>query len=221
MASKRQKTDTQSGSRGSHSGRGSRLTNRANLSSSAASSSAGFQTPINRRFHTINQAAGARFSRQGSVLRTSAPPSSPALPKLLSQKRASFRLPTSHVNSGSSSLSRISRHVADIESDTEIQDREDADALNEIIMAVDVRERGTLGCAYYIAREEKLFLVEDIKLADLDIIDTLKMHASPTVVLISTKSDETLEDHLMKEARDASKRDDPGMPVSTSVKCRE
>ena len=102
------------------------------------------------------------------MLRTSLAPSSPALPRLASAKRTSFGLPRSHANSGSSSLSRISNHVAEVEveveSEAEVQDREDADALNEIIMAIDMRDRGTLGCAYYIAREEKLFLVEDIKI---------------------------------------------------------
>jgi hypothetical protein len=126
-------------------------------------------------------------------------------------------LPRPHANSGSSSLSRISNHIAEIESEAEVQDREDADALNEIIMAIDMRDRGTLGCAYYIAREEKLFLMEDIKLSGLDIVDTLKLHASPTVVLISTKSDDALEDHLMKEAKDASRSDNPGMLALTSL----
>lgn len=149
------------------------------------------------------------------MLRTSLPPSSPALPQLASAKRTSFGLPRPYANSGSSSLSRISNHIAEIESEAEVQDREDADALNEIIMAVDMRDQGTLGCAYYIAREEKLFLMEDIKLSGLEIVDTLKLHASPTVVLISTKSDDALEDHLMKEAKDASRGDNPGMVALT------
>jgi DNA mismatch repair protein MSH5 len=106
---------------------------------------------------------------------------------------------------------RIGGHVGQIESEEEIEDRENADALNEIIMAIDMRDRDTLGCAYYVARDEKLFLMEDVKLAGLDIVDTLKLHASPTVVLISTKSDETLEDHLAKEAKDAIEGDNPGV----------
>lgn len=97
------------------------------------------------------------------------------------------------------------------EAEDEIREREDADALNEIVLAIDMRERGTLGCAYYVAREEKLFLMADIKLAGLDVVDTLKLHASPTVVLISTKSDEQLEEHLMKEAREIGDSDRPGM----------
>jgi DNA mismatch repair protein MSH5 len=80
--------------------------------------------------------------------------------------------------------------------------------MNEIIMAIDMKERGTLGCAYYIAREEKLCLMEDVKMAGLDIVDMLKMHAQPTVLLISSRADEELEDHLSKEARPIDRGDD-------------
>lgn len=80
--------------------------------------------------------------------------------------------------------------------------------MNEVILAVDMRERGTLGCAYYIAREEKLCLMEDIKMAGLDLIDTLKLHAQPTLVLISTRSDERLEEYLAKDARGIERGDE-------------
>lgn len=103
------------------------------------------------------------------------------------------------------------------EADDEIREREDADALNEIILAVDMRERGTLGCAYYVAREEKLFIMADIKLAGLDVVDTVKLLASPTVVLISTKSDEMLEDHLMKEAKEIGSSGNSGMVKRVQV----
>ena len=83
--------------------------------------------------------------------------------------------------------------------------------MNETIMAIDMKERGTLGCAYYIAREEKLCLIEDVKMAGLDIVDMLKLHAQPTVLLISTRADEELEDHLSKEARPIGRGDDDSM----------
>lgn len=34
--------------------------------------------------------------------------------------------------------------------------------LDHIIMAVDVKETGNVGCAYYIAREERLLCMEDV-----------------------------------------------------------
>ena len=111
-------------------------------------------------------------------------------------------------------MSRLSEQTPVLESEDAIREREDADALNEIILALDMRERGTLGCAYYVARDEKLFLMADIQQCGLEIVDTLKLHAAPTVVLISTRSDEALESHLKTEARDISNGDNPGMIVA-------
>lgn len=53
-------------------------------------------------------------------------------------------------------------------------DIEDADHLNEVIMAIDLRERGTVGCCYYVAMEEKLYLMEDVKHGGLEIVQACK-----------------------------------------------
>ena len=60
------------------------------------------------------------------------------------------------------------------EDDAATQEREDNDALNEIVMAVDMRDRGTIGCSYYVAREEKLYFMDDVRFGGLDVIDTGK-----------------------------------------------
>ncbi|RAL65195.1 hypothetical protein DID88_001301 [Monilinia fructigena] len=84
------------------------------------------------------------------------------------------------------------------ENDSDIQEREYCDSMNEIVMAIELKERGTIGCAYYIAREEKLCMMADISMAGLDIIDTLKIHAEPT---------ETLENRLQKDAKGIDRGD--------------
>ena len=61
------------------------------------------------------------------------------------------------------------------ELDDEIMEREDNDSLYEVVMAVDLKDRGTVGCCYYIAREEKLYLMEDVKNGGSEIIDTRKL----------------------------------------------
>jgi DNA mismatch repair protein MSH5 len=48
---------------------------------------------------------------------------------------------------------------------------EDLDALNEIVMAIDSRDYGTIGCAYYHARDETLLLMEDAKWGGKEMID--------------------------------------------------
>jgi len=38
-------------------------------------------------------------------------------------------------------------------------------------MAANLTERNTVGCAYYVAREEKLYFMEDFKLGGANIVD--------------------------------------------------
>lgn len=53
-------------------------------------------------------------------------------------------------------------------------DVEELDQLNEVIMAIDCRDRGTVGCCYYIAAEEKLYLMHDVKHGGLEVVQACK-----------------------------------------------
>lgn len=46
--------------------------------------------------------------------------------------------------------------------------------LNEIVMAVDLNTRGTVGCCYYIASEERLYFMEDIQYGHVDVVDSCR-----------------------------------------------
>lgn len=46
------------------------------------------------------------------------------------------------------------------------------DESGQVIMAVDLKERGTVGCCYYVAQEEQLRILGDIQLGGKDVIDT-------------------------------------------------
>ncbi|KAF2856085.1 hypothetical protein T440DRAFT_494901 [Plenodomus tracheiphilus IPT5] len=70
--------------------------------------------------------------------------------------------------------------------------RENDDTLNEIVMSVDLLPRGVVGCCYYVARDEKLYFMEDVQFGDVDIIDTLRLSIEPTVILVSTKIDDSV-----------------------------
>ena len=58
-----------------------------------------------------------------------------------------------------------------LEDEVAIHDREDNDALNEIVMALDLRNRDTVGCSYYVTREEKIYLMGDVKFGGVEIIE--------------------------------------------------
>lgn len=47
----------------------------------------------------------------------------------------------------------------------------DDDSLNEVVMAVDLQHRDTVGCCYYVARDEKLYFMEDVHYGGADVID--------------------------------------------------
>ncbi|KAI7088979.1 hypothetical protein KC356_g2889 [Hortaea werneckii] len=79
---------------------------------------------------------------------------------------------------------------------------QDLDSLDEVVMAVNFTERGTVGCAFYAARTEKLYFMEDVKFGSADVVESLKLFVDPTVVLVSTKCSEDVLDRLDPEMRD-------------------
>ncbi|KAI1365065.1 putative MSH5 protein [Xylaria arbuscula] len=85
---------------------------------------------------------------------------------------------------------------------------EGADAMNEIIMAIDMRDRGprgsSIGCAYYSVLEEALYLLEDVQMAGVDLVETLLLHAQPTTILVSSRAPEPLAELLAKGSQDVN-----------------
>lgn len=80
--------------------------------------------------------------------------------------------------------------------------------MNEIIMAIDMKDRGprgsTIGCAYYSILEEALYLLEDVQMAGVDFVETLLLHAQPTTMLISSRAPEPLAQFLAKGSQDVN-----------------
>ncbi|KAJ4296681.1 hypothetical protein N0V90_006729 [Kalmusia sp. IMI 367209] len=76
------------------------------------------------------------------------------------------------------------------------------DTLNEVVMAVDLQQKDTVGCCYYVAWSEKLYFMEDVKLGGIAVIDALRVYIDPTVVLVSTKIDDAVIDTFENLAED-------------------
>lgn len=122
--------------------------------------------------HSINPLSGslARSSqtqpgKQVNFARQSSRGSSAAI-----FDQANSTAPTSRAVSDGPSVS-----VTVSENNIDIQDREDSDSLDEVIMAVDLRDKGTVGCCYYVAKEEKLYLMEDVKYGGIEVIGACKV----------------------------------------------
>lgn len=81
-------------------------------------------------------------------------------------------------------------------------------------MALDIKERGTVGCAYYVAREERLFCMEDLPKGGLGMIEKreqpsppesllnreVKIDIEPTVVILSARLDASTDSNDARRA---------------------
>ncbi|KAG9247326.1 muts domain V-domain-containing protein [Calycina marina] len=174
-------------------------------SSAKKSKSSSSQQPSSRRQSPSNS---QRAPRLGPV--PSRVPSSTPSQSMLPNTQRILAVPSSLARAFARHPSRDRDVIRanSTEPEDDIVARENSDAISEVVIAFEMKERGALGCAYYVAREEKLYMVEDIKMATLDTIDRLKLHAQPTVVLISTRAEESLEEHLKKEERGIDRGDD-------------
>ncbi|KAE8416659.1 DNA mismatch repair protein Msh5 [Aspergillus pseudocaelatus] len=63
------------------------------------------------------------------------------------------------------------------------------DDLDQVMVAIDIRESGIIGCSYYAAQEETLYLFGDMQSAGTEILDSLVIQAKPTVLLLSPRVD--------------------------------
>ncbi|KAF6234396.1 hypothetical protein HO173_007429 [Letharia columbiana] len=101
-----------------------------------------------------------------------------------------------------SSLSSVAASAVDVARENEIEGEQEEDSdPDEVIMCVDMRERGTVGCCYYESSTGSLHLVEDIQCGGLEMIGTLKLHIQPTVVILSMRVDETVERYFDPDGR--------------------
>lgn len=62
------------------------------------------------------------------------------------------------------------------ESAAAIAEREGADSLNEVIMCIDMRNKGAIGCCYYVARDQKLFVMADVSHGGIEVIEICLLH---------------------------------------------
>ena len=136
----------------------------------------------------------------------------------------SHRLPA-HPNPRFSS---VTASGDDITPENGIEGKQDEDSnSDEIVMCVDMRERGTVGCCYYESSTGSLHLVEDIQCGGLDAIGTceslplcttcprtqgkvVKLQIQPTVVILSMRGDESIERYLDPDRRSRGSADGDG-----------
>ncbi|KAI1079458.1 muts domain V-domain-containing protein [Whalleya microplaca] len=126
---------------------------------------------------------------------------SPQLPQHPQRQRLSLRPPSQRASSVSSRRQPEDNDDVDDDDDDNVVSNEEADALNEVIMAIDMKDNGNLGCAYYIALDETLYLLEDVAMSGIDFVETLLLYAKPTTILVSARASDTLASYLARGAQ--------------------
>ncbi|CAN9407683.1 unnamed protein product [Alternaria alternata] len=153
-----------------------------------------------RRHQDSRSSASSRSNQSSQISRT---------PASTSNSRASSKRAASNAPSGPSRPREQVRRgpFPDTSTDTPSEARNEAeendDTLIEVIMAVDLTPRGTVGCCYYVARDEKLYFMEDIQCGNVDVIEALRTFIEPTVILVSTKIDDKVIERFDPEAANA------------------
>ncbi|KAJ5332567.1 DNA mismatch repair protein MutS core [Penicillium brevicompactum] len=60
---------------------------------------------------------------------------------------------------------------------------------DHVIAAIDTKDHETVGCAYYSAEEEKMYLLSDTRFGGMETVDALLLQIKPTVVLVPPRVD--------------------------------
>lgn len=74
------------------------------------------------------------------------------------------------------------------------------DAGSEIIVAVEMKENGPLGCAYFVAETGSLHLLEEVASGTVEILESLFIQIQPTTVVMSARSSEAFSEFVNKGA---------------------
>ncbi|KAG8675491.1 hypothetical protein FPOAC1_001470 [Fusarium poae] len=69
---------------------------------------------------------------------------------------------------------------------------------HEVVMAMDIKDDFTIGCAYFSTTDGILQVSEDISAASLDIAEQFLTHAQPNSLLMSARAPASFRDHLEK-----------------------
>lgn len=91
--------------------------------------------------------------------------------------------------------------------------------VNEVLLSVDIKGKDALGCAYYEAENQALYLLNDIQSAELGLLNSLLIQVQPTMVLLSVKAPEAVIEYLEERSRSDENRMSPPVPIFPPYTC--
>ncbi|KAJ5576749.1 DNA mismatch repair protein MutS core [Penicillium sp. DV-2018c] len=75
----------------------------------------------------------------------------------------------------------------------------DDDFHDHVIAAIDMKDRGIVGCAYYSAQEEIMYLLRDSRSGDMETVEALLLQIKPTMVLTPPRVELRSEDQNLSQ----------------------
>lgn len=121
---------------------------------------------------------------------------------------------------GESPSQAIAPTADQLDAEVRAEEAED-ESLDHVIMAIDNRDRDTIGCAYYIARQQILMCMEDVTGGGKEVLDKLKIDIQPTILLVSPRIDlEDEKEDARQCARYASVLDNDENPLPYRLEFR-
>ncbi|EPE04691.1 dna mismatch repair protein [Ophiostoma piceae UAMH 11346] len=73
---------------------------------------------------------------------------------------------------------------------------------NEVLMALEMKTNGTVGCAYFVSATATLYLQEDTRITGFELVESLIFQAQPSSIIVPSRAPENLIDYLDRHSRD-------------------
>lgn len=126
--------------------------------------------PRNKRKRQASHAPSSAHTSQrlGSFNRRCERPSVPSQP---SSHRGSIDFDQSSQTASHGHPNPRDGASSQLEDDDAADNDEVNEDLEQVVMAIDCQRKGTVGCAYYSAREEKLYCLQDLKNETMDALE--------------------------------------------------
>jgi DNA mismatch repair protein MSH5 len=126
--------------------------------------------PRNKRKRQASHASSSAHTSRtlGSFNRRCDRPSVPSQPSSHSRS-IDFNQPSQTANHDH--LNPRDGASSQLEDDHAVDNGEVNEDLEQVVMAIDRQRKGTVGCAYYSAREEKLYCLQDLTNGTMDAIE--------------------------------------------------
>ena len=73
---------------------------------------------------------------------------------------------------------------------------------NEVLMALEMKTNGMVGCAYFVSATATLYLQEDTRITGFELVESLIFQAQPSSIIVPSRAPENFIDYLGRHSRE-------------------